>query len=211
MAQLSIDPIQTYYRVAGSLIGRILLYFAAGWSGIFLTRISLGFREPGDLLDWSGLFSGMFDGGWIMELLAMVGWPITAMITSASFSVWLFLPTLLVMAVTFVVFIYTEEPAPAWWIGLTTFVSLIFMISLEDQATWVSWTVLIFILSGLGAAFWWALRVWHPELVESVGALFSGRGGGKPNPAGYSQIRKKAPPGAWGTPLKGWDDNDSKS
>ena len=211
MAQLSIDPIQTYYRVAGSLIGRILLYFAAGWCGILLARISLGFQEPGDLLDWSGMGSEVFSGGWIMELLAMVGWPITAMMVSAAFSVWLFLLTMLVMAVAFVVFIYTEEPAPAWWIGLTAFVSVIFMIALEKHATWVSWSVLIFILSGLGAAFWWALRVWHPELVESVGALFSGRGEGRPDPSSYSQIRKKAPPGAWGNPLKGWDDQAPKS
>ncbi|MCB1078640.1 MAG: hypothetical protein KDM64_12505 [Verrucomicrobiae bacterium] len=205
MPILSIDPIQNYYRVTTSLFGRIMLFFAAGWTGVFLGRLSLAINHWNDFLHPGAILQSVFGSGFniIGELLIMVFFPVAVATVSSHVSVWLFLFSMLVTAIVFVVFVYSEEPAPAWWLGLAAFTAIIIVVGAE--ATLVSWLVLIVILGAIGAALWWSLLVWHPELVESVGDLFRGRSS-RPT---YSEIRRKAPPGAWPEPVKGWDDPES--
>lgn len=189
MAQLSIDPVTNYYRVAQTLVGRILLFFVAGWCGIFLGRISVAFQEFGDLARPWKVMDELIpnDGlGVIGEVLIMVFWPVSAMSSASGISVWLFFLAMGVTAITFAVFIYSEEPAPAWWLGLVGFTATLHVIGDEDSAV-VSWIILITILTGIGSALWWALRVFHPELVESVGDLLRGRS----SRPGYSSYAKR--------------------
>jgi hypothetical protein len=202
MPLISIDPIENYYRVATSLVGRVMLFFAAGWCGVFLGRLTVAFHSFRDLLDPGQIITEIFGSGYgvIGEVLAMVFWPVATAGSAGEVSVWLFLFSMLILAVVFAVFVYSEEPAPAWWLGLVGFSATIHVIG-SDDATAVSWLILIVVLAGLGSAFWWSLLVWHPELCESVGDLFRGRS----SRPGYSQIRKKAPPGAWPEPVDGWE------
>ncbi len=176
MAQLSIDPVTNYYRVAQSLVGRILLFFAAGWCGIFLGRFCLIFEEFGDLVRPWERMENFFGGGLgvIGELLIMVFWPVSTISSASGVSIWLFFLALGIIAVVFAVFIYSEEPAPAWWLGLVGMTSILHVIG-DDEPALVSWAVLIVVSAGIGAALWWALRIFHPELVESVGDLLRGR------------------------------------
>lgn len=205
MAQLSIDPVSNYYRVAQSLFGRIMLFFAAGWCGLFLGRVSLAFEEFRDLLTPWEVFGNLFGSGLgvIGEILIMVCWPLSTAMSAANASIWLFFFAMAVMAVVFVVFIYSEEPAMAWWLGLVGFTSIIHVMGDHDPNL-VSWLVLLMILSGIGAAFWWALRMFHPELLESVGDLFRGRSS-RPSYSSYAK-RREPTREIWPAPVKGWDD-----
>ena len=188
MAQLSIDPVSNYYRVAQTLFGRVLLFFAAGWCGLFLGRIALAVETWGELIRPWEVMGGLFGEGLgiIGELLIMAFWPISAALSSVEVSIWLFFFTMTVLAVTFAVFVYSEEPAPAWWLGLVGFAATVHVAGGED-ANVVSWVVLLAILMGIGAAFWWALRVFHPELIESFGDLMRGRS----SRPGYSSYAKR--------------------
>lgn len=207
MALTSIDPVRTYYRVTASLVGRILLFFAAGWCGVFLGRLAVAVDSWGALADPAAVLAGIFGEGLgvIGEVLVLVFWPVGTAGSAAGVSIWLFLPAMLVLAVTFVVFVYSEEPAPAWWLGLVGFSAVIHVLGAGD-APLVSWLVLAAILAGVGAALWWALLAWHPELVESLGDFLRGRS----SRPGYSQIRKQAPPGAWPEPVEGWEHSSGR-
>ena len=176
MTQLSIDPVTNYYRVGQTLFGRVLLFFFAGWTGLFLGRICATFREFADILrPWEGMTNFFGSGfGIIGEILVMVFWPVSTVMSASHVTIWLFFLALAVIAVVFVVFIYSEEPAPAWWLGLVGFVATLHVAG-DNDATIATWTVLLVLLSGIGAAFYWALRVFHPELCESIGDLLRGR------------------------------------
>lgn len=176
MSHLSIDPVSNYYRVTQTLFGRVMLFFAAGWCGVFLGRLSVAFRSLDDLIRPWEVMGQIFGGGLgvIGEFLIMAFWPVSTANSAASVSVWLFFFAMAVMAVVFVVFIYSEEPAPAWWLGLVGFSATLHVLG-ADSPPWVSWGVLLVILTGIGSALWWALRLFHPELVESVGDLLRGR------------------------------------
>lgn len=187
MAQLSIDPVTNYYRVAQSLFGRIMLFFAAGWFGIFLGRFCLIFEEFGDLLRPWDRMDSFFGGGLgvIGEILIMAFWPVSTISSASGISIWLFFLAMGVIAIVFAVFIYSEEPAPAWWLGLVGFTSILHVIG-DDEPALVSWVVLIAVSAGIGAAFWWALRIFHPELLESIGDLLRGRSS-RPGYLSYAQ------------------------
>lgn len=176
MAQLSIDPVTNYYRVGQTLLGRVLLFFLAGWCGIFLGRFCATFEKLGDLLrPWEGM-SKFFGAGFgvIGELLVMAFWPISTVMSASNINIWLFFLAISVIAIVFVVFIYSEEPAPAWWLGLVGFVAVMHVAGINNPSV-AAWIMLSFIITGIGAALYWALRVFHPELCESVGDLLKGR------------------------------------
>lgn len=196
MPIVSIDPVENYYRVATSLVGRVVLFFSAGWCGLFLARLSVAIDSWRALVEPQVVLVNIFGSGFgiIGELLALVFWPVSTAGSSAEISVWFFFFAMMLLAVVFAVFVYSEEPAPAWWLGLTGFVAVVHVVGVGDAALF-SWLVLLTIVVGLGAALWWSLLVWHPELVESVSDLFRGRS----SRPGYSQIRKQAPPGTWQT------------
>jgi hypothetical protein len=78
---------------------------------------------------------------------------------------------------------------------------VVHVVGFED-ATAVSWLVLLFFLGGIGSAFWWTLQIYHPELIQTVGDLFRGRSS---RPPSVMSARHKAPPGTWPDPVEGWN------
>jgi len=206
MAQLSIDPIRTYFNVSKSLVGRILLFYLAGWAGVFLGRLAAVFQEWDDFLEPHEAFIGVFtpEHSAVVEFILMVAWPAMTAGSAAHFSVGLFLLVMPAIVITFVIFIYSEEPPPAWCLALIAVTSTIHVIGFEE-ATAVSWGVLIVFLAGIGSAFWWTLQVYHPELVETLGDLFRGRSS---RPVSVMSERHKAPPGTWPDPVEGWNNRE---
>lgn len=202
MPQLSIDPIRTYYSVAKSLIGRILLFYIAGWCGVFLGRIAVVFQSWNDFLEPADAFGSVFfgDHSIIIELIMMVAWPMMTAASAAHFSIGLFLVVMPFIVITFVVFIYSEEPPPAWCLAVVAITSVVHVTGFDD-ANGISWLVLVVFLAGIGSAFWWTLQIYHPELIQTVGDLFRGRSS---RPASVLSERHKAPPGTWPDPVEGW-------
>ena len=194
-----IDPVEAWHTAGSSLIGRIFLFFSAGWFGLGLGQVANGFSEWKDFLTPWYAFDEMFAGG----LFAFVFWPITVFFLAK-------VPVILILALiglgaAFFVFIYTEEPAPFWWLVIAAIASLGPVVGdVGHEFSLSSWIVLAFFWIGLGFAGWWALRKWHPEIVEKGENLLQGSDH-QPRPQ-FS--RRKAPPDTWGEPVKGWDGDE---
>jgi len=194
-----IDPIDAWTSAGSSLIGRLLLFFSAGWFGLCLGQVANGFDEWSDFLrPWYAVTD--FDVG----LFAFVFWPITVFFLAK-------IPVLLIVALlgigaAFFVFVYTDEPAPFWWLVVAAIASVGPMVG--DGAHEFSlpfWIVLAFFWTGLGFAAWWTLQKWHPEVVEKLKEVTQGE---RARPEARTP-RRKAPPNTWGKPVKGWDEGES--
>ncbi|MCP5541914.1 MAG: hypothetical protein H7A53_13615 [Akkermansiaceae bacterium] len=196
-----IDPIGVFQNATTSLVGRVLLFFAGGWVGLLVGRIAAAFDSWGDLFRPFEVSGRVFSGSFVTELLVMAFWPATTVVSAARVSVWLFFLAAGFLAVLAIVFLYTEEPAPAWWLAIVAVTSLIPPLAWEEPDA-VSLAVLAFFWIGLGALGWWTLRIWHPELVESAAALLKGD---KNRPEPEISPRRKAPKNAWGRPVEGVD------
>ena len=195
-----IDPVEAWTSAGSTLIGRLLLFFSAGWFGLGLGQVANGFVEWSDFLaPWHAL-DNLFDGG----LFAFVFWPITVFFLAK-------IPVLLVVALlgigaAFFVFVYTEEPAPFWWLVVAAIASVGPVVGdVGHEFSLPSWIVLAFFWTGLGFAAWWTLQKWHPEAVETMKGLTRGESA-RPEPR---TPRRKAPPNTWGKPVQGWDGEES--
>ncbi len=203
-----IDPVETVYSTGTSLIGRILLFFSAGWVGLLLGRVARAFDDWEDFLHPGSVFGRVF-GGLEEELLAMALWPFVALYLTASAHLGLFFLVLIGSAVVFFVLVWTEEPAPLWWLILVAVTSLVPVFGTEDRMAWPAVAVLAVFWIGLGAVGWWVLRAYHPEVVEVVADVVHGRiGKDRPDKGPPPTPRRKAPPGTWPKGVAGFEGDD---
>ncbi len=208
MPVAKLDPVDAFYSVGASLLGRIFLFFSAGWVGIFLARVAVQFREWQDFLNPGEAIGGVFSD-FTTEVSVMTLWPIVALYLAGRDSAALFLCELVVLGVFFYLLVWTEEPTPFWWLILVGVISLIAVLTWEDHFNWVSTLALVVPLSGLGMLGWWALRAYHPELVEKADDVIQGRTGeDAPMRGAPPTPRRKAPPGTWPKGVPGFDDED---
>lgn len=200
---MKLDPIDIFVSTSSSMVGRMLQFFAAGWLGMLLGRIAIVFEEPADFLNLADAFSQTFeDTQFAEEFLLFVFWPL--LVIFGGFVIWIGLgfAAMIFMATAFFKFISDDGPKPIWWLVLVLLTSLL---PIWEDGTVCAWGVLVFFWAGLGAFGWWALRAYHPGVVETVDDVMHGR-----NPMKKPTTPpKKAPKNAWGKGMKkDWESAD---
>ena len=204
MPVAKIDPVETFYSVGSSLVGRIFLFFSAGWVGLFLGAVAASFGEWQELLNPVGMLNDVIhfivDEFWLFLV-----WPLIALFWAAFENVGLFFFLLLFFAVAFLVMVFTEQSALLWWLIVVAVVSTL-PLFMGDAFSWPGFTVLAFFWMGFGSLGWWLLRKYHPEVVEVVGNVMQGNPEEKLPPA----PRRKAPPGSWPDGVEGFDEDDEE-
>lgn len=204
MPLAKIDPVETFYSVGSSLIGRILLFFLAGWVGMLIGRVAYTFYNWDDFLDPAGAIGKLWMGELHTELLALILWPVGVLFLSAQSSVLLFFLLAISIAICFYLLVWTEEPAPLWWLVLVAVTSLVPVFCLDEVRAPAVLVLAIFWI-GFGILFWWLLRRYHPEVISAMEKVVQG---GLDESAPPPTPRRKAPPGTWPKGVKGFEDDD---
>jgi len=168
---LKLDPVDAFYSVGSSLLGRWLLFFSSGMVGLALGWVAESFEEWDDFLRPMNALENLISGSPGEFLMWLALWPVVSMTTLTR--PWFFLIFALTVGVVFVVMIYTEEPAPLWWLGMVAISSLVPAMGEDSGDVWngSSWLVLGVFWLGLGAAAFYVWRRDYPggrELFESM-------------------------------------------
>jgi hypothetical protein len=206
MPVAKIDPVETFYSVGSSLVGRALLFFSAGLVGSLVGRVAALFEEWEDFLQPLEVLSRLSWRGFAEECWGVILWPAVSILSTAANNVPLFFVLIISVAITFYTLVWTEEPAPFWWLVLASATALVPVFSTEADISWPSVVVLLAFLLGFGFLGWWALRKYHPEVVEVVGNVVKGDPVESPPPP----PRRKAPPGTWPEGVKGFEGEDEE-
>ena len=114
---------------------------------------------------------------------------------------------MVLMPVCLVVLVWSEEPAPFWWLLLVAGTAAVpVVVEQKFVVNWPSIVMLAMFLAGCAFMGWWLLRKFHPEVVEAVGNLVSG----DPKEDSTPPPRRKAPPNTWPKGVKGFSGDDDE-
>lgn len=159
----SIDPIQTMFGTGVSLVGRVLVAFAAGWIGILLSRICAATTEWEEVYQLHEVIGSVLVGGPV-EILFFAFWPLIGIyfLFVQTFYGILLVPTLILALYKIVM---SDDPILFW--GLLIIAVLLPGFSIQFGTLW-SLVPLTMLTTGLGAGLWWSLKLEHGEWIDTV-------------------------------------------
>jgi len=168
---LKFDPIDSFHSVGSTLIGRLFLFYSAGMAGLALGWLAQGFEDWRDFLHPMDVLENLMSGGLGETVMLLLLWPLVSL--GAFASPWFFLIFALTMGVVFLIMVYTEEPAPLWWLGMVAVTSLVPAMGRVSGNGWgaSSWLVLGVFWIGIGSAAFYVWRADYPagkELIERL-------------------------------------------
>ena len=206
MSVAKIDPVETFYSVGSSLVGRIFLFFSAGWVGLLIGVVAESFGTWEDFLTPLNAFPDFLDFT-SQDLLMFLFWPLLVLIWAGSENAGLFFFFLFLFTAGFFAMVFSEVPVPLWWLVLVTATSSVPVLAFGG-IHWPSVTLLAFFWAGMAPLAWWLLRKYHSGLVETLGNVVQGGlGENEPPPP----ARRKAPSGTWPEGVEGFEDDDEDS
>lgn len=158
----SIDPITNLFATGSSIIGRVIISFAAGWLGNFLSKLCASFNDWGDFTNPMGVMSDVVDIFTPMELLNIVLWPLIVLHYLLSAPIYGLLLMIVIMVCLYKI-LRADDPVLFWAVLLVASLTPGLPITHGNLCSLVPFSV---IGAGLGAALWYAVNLDHPEWVD---------------------------------------------
>jgi hypothetical protein len=164
----SIDPVDNMFGTGVSLLQRILIGFAAGWAGNFLSRFSASMTSWKSVKQPIEILTDMVSDFGAFEAVAVVLWPVITIYYLAHAPVYalLLIPILLL---TLIRIVFTDDPVLFW--SLLLIFALAPGMVITDGNAW-SLIPLAFVLFGLGSGLWWSLHYEHGHWIDEVKSWF---------------------------------------
>lgn len=156
---MALDPLDLLTNAGGSLVRRILSFFAYGWMGLFLGRLASAFQQWEDFLTPWKAFTGLLQGP--EEIFYFTLWP-AAVVLGLAKTPWLLIGFLILLACAFLAIVYSDEPSPLWALSLIGALSILPLVG--DPWVLPPWVVLAFEWLGLGSLGWWLYQRHHGPL-----------------------------------------------
>lgn len=160
---MPLDPLDLFAGTGASLIRRIVGYLLYGWVGIVLGRIAVAFEKWQDLLNpWRVFQKDLLLGGDV-EALLLILWPVLVPLALIKVP-WLLLLFIPLIAFSFFVIVFAEEPSPLWGWALVLGISATPLAVMHESAGTPSWFMLAFEWVGLVSIGWWLHQRHHGPL-----------------------------------------------
>lgn len=164
------DPVDAFFSVGSTLLGRMLLFFSGGMAGLALGWVA-GYCDHWSLflhpIDTVREAIGSGEAGTAFAWLFL--WPLVSLGSVAQ--PWFFVFFALVVVTVFAVLIYSEEPPFLWWLALIAMTSLV--PAMSDLTSWAvsSWVVLGIFWIGLGSIALYFWRADYPGASQQIRRL----------------------------------------
>ncbi|MDF1753847.1 MAG: hypothetical protein P1U89_13785 [Verrucomicrobiales bacterium] len=159
----SIDPVTNMFATGSSLISRVLISFAAGWLGNFLSRVCVSFTDWSDFRNPIEVLVEAF-ANVPAEILTIVLWPLVILhyLIAAPFYA-LILVGVVVLCLYKI--ILADDPVLFWAVLMVTALTPGMVLASGSLCSIVP---LVFFMIGLGAALWYSVNLDHPEWIDQV-------------------------------------------